>query len=241
MHCLNERTAADPSLLEQPGYKAAAAGDIAYFDNLYPSNIVELTQLVYDSHAGMTQTEFESQAAAYLSKAVHPRFGVPFKQMVFQPMLELIHLLEAFDFKVFIVSAGGMTFVRTVSEEIYGIPRERVIGSNILFETRMTGQGPVLLRRPGLVDPISDGPGKPVNLELHVGRKPILAAGNADGDIHMLWYSQTSAYKNLQLLLHHDDAEREYAYERGAEKALQMAEEHGWQVIHMQKDFGEVF
>jgi hypothetical protein len=156
-------------------------------------------------------------------------------------MIELIRYLESHNFRVFIATAGGMSFVRTVSEEIYGISRERVIGSNTTFETHMTELGPVLFRKPGMLDPIGDGPGKPVNIELHIGRKPILAAGNADGDIHMLWYSQTNRYQSLQLLLHHDDAEREYAYDGGAEKALQMAAESNWQVISMKNDFIQVF
>ena len=238
---LKELAAADPALLSQPGYKAAASGDLAYFGNLYPGNLAELEKLIYDTHAGMTQAEFEAQAVAFLSQAIHPRFGVPFMQLTYQPMAQLIHYLEAHDFKVFIVTAGGMSFVRPVAEEIYGVSRERVIGSNISFETRMSDVGPVLYRKPGLIDPVGDGPGKPVNIELHVGRKPILAVGNADGDIHMLWYSQTSPYKSLQLLLNHDDGEREYAYDRGAEKALQLAAEHKWQVISMTKDFIQVF
>lgn len=241
IHRLKELAKADASLLEQPGYRAAATGDLAYFDRLYPGNLPELRSLLFDTHAGMSQAEFEAQAGRFLSQEVHPRYGVPFKQLVYQPMIELMRYLEAHEFKVFIATAGGMSFVRTVSEEIYGISRERVIGSNTSFETRMTDRGPMLFRRPGLVDPIGDGPGKPVNIELHIGRKPILTAGNADGDIHMLWYSETNSFKSLQLLLHHDDAEREYAYDGGAEKALQLASEHNWQVISMKQDFLRVF
>lgn len=238
---LKALAASDPTLLDLPAYRAAAIGDLAYFESLYPDNLTELRKLLFDTHAGMTQAEFETQAYQFLSQQVHPRYGVPFKRLVYQPMVELIRYLEAHDFKVFIVTAGGMSFVRPVSEEIYGIPRERVIGSNIRFESRMTEHGPVLYRRPGLIDPIGDGPGKPVNIELHIGRKPILAAGNADGDIHMLWYSQTHPYKSLQLLLHHDDPEREYAYDAGAERALQLATERNWQVISMKRDFFRVF
>jgi phosphoglycolate phosphatase-like HAD superfamily hydrolase len=238
---LKEQAAADPDLLAQPGYKAAVAGDLAYFDSLYPGNLTELMKLIFDTHAGMTQAEFEAQATAFLSQAIHPRYGRPFKRLIYQPMIELIRYLEANEFKVFIATGGGMSFVRTVSEEIYGIPREQVIGSNVAYETRVTDAGPVLFRKPGLVDPIGDGPGKPINIELHIGRKPILAAGNADGDIHMLLYSQTSPYRSLQLLLRHDDSEREYAYDAGAEQAQQLAAVHNWQVIGMQKDFVQVF
>jgi hypothetical protein len=232
---------ADPSLLKQPSYKAAIENDMAYFNSLYPGNLTELRKILFDTHAGMTQAEFEAQALAFLSQDSHPRFGMPFKQLTYQPMIELIRYLEARDFRVFIATAGGMSFVRTVSEEIYGIPRERVIGSNTTFEPRMTDQGLELLRKPGLIEPIAEGPGKPVNIELHIGRKPILAAGNSDGDIHMWLYSQTSPYKSLQLLVHHDDAEREYAYDGGAEKALRLAVEHNWQLISMQQDFSQVF
>jgi phosphoglycolate phosphatase-like HAD superfamily hydrolase len=238
---LKEQATADPTLLGQPAYKAAAAGDLTYFDSLYPGNLTELMKLLFDTHAGMTQAEFEAQVFAFLSQAVHPRYGCPFKQLVYQPMIELIRYLEANEFKVFIATAGGMSFVRVVSEEIYGIPRERVIGSNITYETRLTDAGPVLFRKSGIVEPISDGPGKPVSIELHIGRKPILAVGNADGDIHMLWYSQTHHHKSLQLLLRHDDSEREYAYDAGAEKAQQLAAVHNWQVISMQQDFLQVF
>ena len=238
---LKALAAADPSLLEQPSYQAAVENDMAYFNSLYPGNLTELRNLLFDTHAGMTQAEFEAQAVAFLSQDSHPRFGIPFKQLTYQPMIELIRYLEARDFKVFIATAGGMSFVRTVSEEIYGISRERVIGSNTTFETRMTDQGLVLFRKPGLIEPIAEGPGKPVNIELHIGRKPILAAGNSDGDIHMFLFSQTTPYKSLQLLLHHDDAEREYAYDGGAEKALQMAVEHNWKLISMKQDFGQVF
>ncbi len=238
---LKELAAADPSLLAQPAYKAAVEGDMAYFDSLYPGNMTELMKLLYDTHAGMTQAEFEAQAYEFLCQAVHPRYGRPFMELGYHPMIELIRYLEANGFKVFIATAGGMSFIRTVSEEIYGIPREQVIGSNIAYETRTTDAGPVLFRKPGLVEPLSDGPGKPANIELHIGRKPILAGGNADGDLHMLWYSQTSPYRSLQLLLRHDDDEREYAYDTGAEKVQQAAAVHNWQAISMQKDFHKVF
>jgi hypothetical protein len=134
-----------------------------------------------------------------------------------------------------------MSFMRAISEEIYGVPRERVIGSNIEFETQMTDDGPVVFRKPGLIDPIDDGAGKPVNIELHIGRKPILAAGNSDGDLQMLWLAQKNGRRSLSLLLLHDDAKREYAYEQGSEKALQMAKERGWIVVSMKADWKTVF
>jgi phosphoserine phosphatase len=233
---------ADPALLEQPAYKAAADGDLAYFDSLYPADVPALLQIVFDTHGGMTQAEFEDHALAFLNSGIHPRFGVPFKQLTYRPMVELVHFLHENGFEVFIASAGGMSFVRTVSEEVYGIPRERVIGSNISFETRMIDGQPVLFRKPGLIEPVDDGPGKPVNIELHIGRKPILACGNANGDIEMLWYSETGAARTLQLVLHHDDAEREYAYEGvAADRIFPLARQRGWTVISMKNDWREVF
>ncbi len=239
---LKEMAAADAGLLEKPEYKAAVADDLDYFAGLYPGDVPALMQIFFNTHGGMTQDEFETLALAFMSETQHPRFGLPLKQLVYKPMVELLHYLEDNGFKVFIASAGGMSFVRTVSEEIYGLSRERVIGSNITFETRMTDDDLVLYRKPGLIEPFDDGPGKPVNIELHIGRKPILAGGNADGDIHMLRYSETSGPLSLQLVLNHDDPEREYAYEgSSAKKVFPLARERGWTVISMKNDWHEVF
>ena len=134
-----------------------------------------------------------------------------------------------------------MSFVRSVSEEIYDIPRENVIGSSISFEVERQNDKLVLLRKPGLIEPLDEGPGKPINIELHVGRAPILAAGNSNGDIEMLEYAASEGRPNLSVLLHHDDAEREYAYDEGAERALQLADDHGWTVISMRNDFQHIF
>ena len=239
---LKEMAAADTGLLAKPEYKAAVACDLDYFADLYPGDVPALMQILYNTHAGMTQDEFEALALAFMNETQHPRFGLPLKQLVYRPMVELLHYLDDNGFKVFIASAGGMSFVRTVAEEIYGVPRERVIGSNITFEVQMTEDGLVLYRKPGLIEPVDDGPGKPVNIELHIGRKPILAGGNADGDIEMLRYSETSKGKSLQLVLHHDDAGREYAYEGpSARKVFPLARERGWTVISMKNDWKEIF
>ena len=238
---LKQMVEADPTLLERSAFKAAATDDIGYFATLYPGNMTALMQVVFDSHAGMSQPEFEQMAYDFLSKSLHPRFGVPYKQCVYQPMVELVDTLRSYDFKVFIASAGGMSFVRTVSEEIYRIPRENVIGSNVTFEVDRQEGRLVLLRKPGLVDPPDDGPGKPVNIELHIGRPPIMAIGNANGDIEMMEFAQAADRPYLNLLLRHDDAEREYEYHHGAEKALQMAAEQGWQVVSMKSDWQTIF
>jgi len=230
-----------PELGDQPAYKAALEGDLEYFTRLYPEEIPVLMKILFDTHAGMPQSEFDGMAAAFLSDALHPRFGVPFKQCTYKPMVELLYHLQASDFKVYIASAGGMSFVRSVSEEIYDIPRENVIGSSISFEVDRQSDKLVLLRKPGLIEPLDEGPGKPINIELHVGRPPILAVGNSNGDIEMLEFAASDEMPNLSLLLHHDDAEREYAYDEGAERALQLADDRGWTVVSMKEDFSKVF
>ena len=237
---LKQMAEADPKLLEKPAVKAATAGDMGYFADL-SSDIPALLEIVYDTHGGMPQREFERMASDFLAHAHHPRFDAPFKECVYQPMVELVGYLRDQGFKVFIASAGGMSFMRPVSEEIYGVPRENVIGSNITFEaTRREGKL-ILLRKRGLVEPIDDGPGKAVNIELHIGRPPIIAAGNSNGDIEMLEFAEASGKPFLNLLLHHDDAKREYSYDKGAERALQVSKERGWTVISMKDDFKTVF
>jgi phosphoserine phosphatase len=241
---LKQMATDDPKLREKPHFRAAYEGDMGYFASLDPhagGDVKQLMQVVFDSHAGMPQDGFEAMVREFMTTAKHPRFGVPFIQMIYQPMVELIQFLHDQEFKVFLCSAGGMTFMRAASEEIYGIPKERVIGSNISFETKMTDDGPVVMRKPGIIDPIDDGPGKPINIELHIGRKPIIAGGNSDGDLHMLWLAQTGANPSLSLLVNHDDAEREYEYDIGSEKTLQMAPERGWTVVSMKNDWNRVF
>ena len=237
---LKQMAEADPKLLEKPAFKAAATGDMGYFAAL-SSDIPALLEIVYDTHAGMPQRDFEQLASDFLAHARHPRFDAPFKECVYQPMVELMEYLRAHGFKVFITSGGGMSFMRTVSEEIYDLPRENVIGSNITFEAARQEGKLILLRKRGLVEPIDDGPGKPVNIELHIGRPPIIAAGNSNGDIEMLEFAEASGKPFLNLLLHHDDAEREYAYDEGAERALQLSKERGWTVVSMKDDFKSVF
>lgn len=240
---LRDMAKADPSLLDKPGFKAAAEDDMAYFAGLYPDNMAALAEVMFDTHAGMPQREFEELAYDFMSNAHHPRFKVPFKQCYYPPMVEVMHFVRDNGFKVYIASAGGMSFMRTVTEEIYDIPRENVIGSNITFEPVREGDDFYLLRKPGIVEPMDDGPGKPVNIELHTGRAPILASGNSNGDHEMFEYTEAQAKGRpfLNLLLRHDDGKREYEYDAGAEKAQKTAGERGWNVISMKNDFKRVF
>jgi len=240
---LKEMAQANVLLLEKPAFKAAVEGNMAYFADLYQNDKPSLMKIIFDSHAGMSQKKFQQLAYEFLNTARHPRFNVLFKQCIYQPMLELLEFLKSNDFKVFIVSAGGMSFVRTVSEEIYNLPRENVIGNNITFELVREGDNMVLQRKRGLVEPFGDGAGKPVNIELHIGRSPILASGNSNGDFEMFEYTQAQANSGLflNLLLRHDDAEREYAYDQDAEKVQLAASQSCWTVISMKNDWKIVF
>ncbi|MFN8474195.1 MAG: haloacid dehalogenase-like hydrolase [Anaerolineae bacterium] len=245
------RAEAEPALRERQPYKALLDGDLSTFAHLLPHHISdtlrlgaavpEILMLVYQTHVGMSQAVFEQEAAAFFAEARHPRFGVPYKRLVYQPMVELVRLLQEHDFKVYVSSAGGMGFMRVVSEELYNIPRENVIGNDVRLKFQMGAHGPELIRLAGVNEPIDDGAGKPINIELHIGRWPILAFGNANGDIEMLQMAQGSGHRHLCLLLRHDDAEREYAYDAHAEKAHAVAEAAGWLVVSMKHDFGTVF
>ena len=173
----------------------------------------ELVKGVAEAYEGITTEAFDAAAREFFASATHPTLGVPYVDTAYRPMRELIELLEANDFRVYICSAGGRDFVRAVSERIYGLPRDRVIGSAATLEYR-DGD---LYRTAGVEQPIDDGPGKVVHIWTRTGRKPLLAGGNADGDVPML---ETARFA---LLVHHDDAAREFAYDQGAEQALAAA------------------
>ena len=160
----------------------------------------------------------------FLSNAQDAHFKKPYKQLTYQPMVELVHYLQDNGFQVYITSGGGRDFMRAVCEEIYNIPRSMTIGSSVTFKYGEDAQGVAqVMRTKEIEQPIDDGPGKPLHIHRAIGRRPIMAAGNSDGDIHMLKYAAGHEGLTLALLVHHDDAEREYAYDGGTEKALQLA------------------
>jgi hypothetical protein len=239
---LAKKAAQDPQLQDQQPYKAALAGDMDWF-KAYLSNdtLPQFIDMALKAVAGTTEAEFETGAATWLEQARHPRFGLPYTQLVYQPMLELLDYLRQHDFQLFICSGGGMDFVRLFSEEIYNIPRQHVIGSNVVLTWEERSTGPVLVRQAGLVEPFNDGPGKPINIQLHIGRPPILAGGNSNGDLQMMEFAQASGRPFLNLLLRHDDAEREYAYDHSAEKIQEITRDRGWTEISMKSDFKSIF
>ncbi len=225
-----EMAQAHPGKAREQPWKAVAEGDREWLAALL-DHVPELTRGVTEAYEGITTEAFEKAVRRFFDTARHPVLGVPYTSLAYHPMRELIDLLWASGFAVYICSGGGRDFVRVVSEEMYGIPRERVIGSGTTLEYR---QGKVY-RTKGVEQPIDDGPGKPVHIWTRTGRAPLLAGGNADGDVAMLRTARFS------LLIRHDDAEREFAYDAGAEQALTEAKERGWTVVSMQNDFATVF
>jgi hypothetical protein len=204
-----------------------------------------VVELIGATHMGMTSDEFHRIASDWIAKARHPKFQRPYTEMVYQPMLEVLAHLRANGFKTFIVSGGGVDFMRPWTEKIYGIPPEQVVGSMGKLKLEMKDGKPVLMRLPE-VDHIDDGPAKPVGIQKFIGRRPIAAFGNSDGDLQMLQYTAAGSGPRFMLIVHHTDAEREWAYDRQShigklDKALDEAKARGWVLADMKKDWKTVF
>ncbi|MTV19032.1 MULTISPECIES: HAD family hydrolase [Bradyrhizobium] len=226
---------------KQP-FQAVLDNDLASLAKAGEKGLVEL---VMATHAGMTTAEFEKIAGDWIASARHPKFNRPYTDLVYQPMLEMLAHLRASGFKTFIVSGGGIEFMRPWSDRVYGIPPEQVVGSSIKTQFKVDKDGPVLIRLPA-IDLVDDGPGKPVGINSHIGRRPIAAFGNSDGDFQMLQWATQSSGKRFGLIVHHTDAEREYAYDRKSsfgklDKALDAANANGWIVVSMKDDWKRIF
>lgn len=231
-----------PEWADSPVLKAAIAGDV---EGVLHSGKGGLLEVVMASHAGMTVAEFKAGVRDWLEQARHPRSNRRYDEMVYQPMLELLRYLRAEGFKTFIVSGGGIDFIRAFAEEVYGIPPEQVIGSSIKAEFARTSDGTALRKLPEL-NFIDDKAGKPVAISLHIGRRPLAAFGNSDGDLEMLQYATTGGGLRFGLIVRHSDAEREWAYDRDShigrlDKALDQAGEAGWVVVDMKRDWRVVY
>jgi phosphoserine phosphatase len=221
------------SLLKGDVKGALAGGEPAIF------------QIVMATHAGMTTEEFEKIVKDWIATARHPKTKKPYTEMVYQPMLELLAYLRLTGFKTFIVSGGGAEFMRPWTEKVYGIPPEQVIGSSIKTKFEMRDGKPVLVRLPE-INFIDDKAGKPVGINSQIGRRPIAAFGNSDGDLEMLQWATAGEGARLAVIIHHTDAEREWAYDRTSsvgklDKALDEAKAKGWTVVDMKKDWKRIF
>ncbi len=242
MDRVKELAPAHPEWKIQQPFKSVLEND---YKTLAASGHEGLLELMMATHAGMTTAEFEEIVKEWLKTAKHPRFNRPYTELVYQPMLELLSYLRATGFKTSIVSGGGIEFMRPWTERVYGIPPEQVVGSSIMTKFEMRDGKPVLVRLPE-VDFIDDKEGKPVGINSHIGRRPVAAFGNSDGDLQMLQWTQAGEGPSFMLLVHHTDAKREWAYDREShigrlDKALDQAQKQGWTVVDMKKDWKTIF
>jgi len=231
-----------PEWKEKQPFKAVLEGDVK---SVLAGGKHALLELVMATHAGNTTEEFSQIVKDWLVTAKHPKTGRPYTDMVYQPMLELLAYLRANGFKTYIVSGGGIEFLRTWAERVYGIPPEQVIGSSIKTEFELRDGNPVLVRLPEM-NFIDDKAGKPVGINQHIGRRPIAAFGNSDGDLQMLQWVAAGRGERFCLYVHHTDADREWAYDRKSsighlDKGLDEAHAKGWTVVDMKRDWKVVF
>ncbi len=204
-----------------------------------------IAQIVMATHAGMTTAEFEKFVEDWIATAKHPVTKRPYTEMVYQPMLELVAFLRANGFKTYIVSGGGVEFMRPWTEKVYGIPPEQVIGSSAKLKFELRNGKPVLVKLPE-INFIDDKAGKPVGIQQYIGRRPVAAFGNSDGDLQMLQWTTSGTGPRFGLIVHHTDAEREWAYDRNSsvgklDKALDEAKASGWTVVDMKNDWKIIY
>ena len=243
---LEHALAEDPTLLASPEIKAIVDGDD---ETLQEMGLERIVGALLNLHAGLTPEEFTARVAAFFDAAEHPDRGVPLRQQRYRPMLELMDELRARGFDFYIVTGGGAEFVRVVAEDYYGVKPEGVVGSQIDYDLAINDDGSAVLLRTNhpVGSGVNEGPTKPPNIQRILGRRPVVAGGNSAGDTEMLQVAMSYDGPSLALLVDHDDAEREYAYEREAgsfeatEKILDTAERLGWVVVSIKDDWATVF
>jgi hypothetical protein len=231
-----------PEWKEKEPFRSVLAGDMK---GIAASGERGLGEIVMTTHAGMTTEEFDATVKEWVKTARHPKFNKPYTECVYKPMLEVLTYLRANGFKTFIVSGGGVEFMRAFAQEVYGVPPEQVVGSSGKLKYELRNGTPVLIKLPE-IEFIDDGPGKPEGISRFMGRRPIMAFGNSDGDLQMLQWTTSAPGARFGLIVHHTDAEREWAYDRQShvgklDKALDEASSRGWIVVDMKQDWGRVF
>ena len=231
-----------PEWIANEPFASALKGDL---NTVVSSGVKGLIELTAATHAGMSTEEFATIVTDWIATARHPQTGKLYPEMVYQPMLELLAYLRANGFKIFIVSGGGIQFMRPWTERVYGIPPEQVIGSSIKTKYEVRDGEPVIMRLPE-IDFIDDKEGKPIGINSHIGRRPIAAFGNSDGDLQMLQWTAAGKGARFCLYVHHTDAEREFAYDRKSnigrlDQGLDEAKAKGWTVVDMKKDWIQIF
>jgi phosphoglycolate phosphatase-like HAD superfamily hydrolase len=245
---LAEMAASDPSLASREPWKAVVEKRYdwlgAAITKHYGGDDSELEVLaggLLQAYAGSTIEDFETAVADFLGEARHPTLDRPYLQCAYQPMVELLHYLHKNDFACYVASGGSRDFMRPVTEGLYGVAPDRVIGSTVALEYRGDGHGSGTIVHKPEIELFDDGPAKPVRIWSRTGRRPVVAGGNANGDIEMLEFAGTAARPALRLLVLHDDAEREFDYIEGAEKALSEASRRNWTVVSVKSDWACVF
>ena len=230
-----------PEWKDKPLYVAVLEGDMK---GVAAGGLRGLLELATVTHAGMTTDEFSKIVADWITSARHPKFNRLYTDLIFQPMLELLAYLRSHGFKTFVVSGGGVEFMRVFAEKIYGIPPEQVVGSSIVTKFEMLPGGPVLTRLPEL-NFMDDNVGKPVAINMHIGRRPIAAFGNSDGDLQMLQWTDANVVSRFSLLVNHTDSVREFAYQASTlgklDEALKEAKTKGWTVVDMTRDWNRIY
>ncbi|MBC2886275.1 haloacid dehalogenase-like hydrolase [Ochrobactrum sp. CM-21-5] len=231
-----------PEWKDAEPFKSILAGDIK---GALASGEKGLGEIMAATHAGMTTDAFASSVTDWIATARHPKFDRPYNELIYQPMVELLAYLRANDFKTFIVSGGGVEFMRPWVERAYGIPPEQVVGTSGVVSYVLDGDKPVLKKK-AKIEFVNDGAGKPAGINRFIGRKPIFAAGNSDGDLQMLQWTTLSDSPRFALIVHHTDAEREFAYDRKShvgklDKALDEAPSRDWTVVDMKSDWKTVY
>jgi len=244
---LVEMAEAQPDLRGRQPWKAAHERDYGWLSasltEHYAGNDTKVRTLaagILAAYAGMNVEDFEKRSDVFLRSARHPTLGRSYLECAYAPMVELLGYLEANGFANYIASGGGRDFMRPVSQDLYGVPRERVIGSSSTFAYSGNGPGGTITHRPE-ADYLDDGPEKPVRIWNRVGRRPLVAAGNSNGDVPMLHFAHHAGTPGLRLLVLHDDGEREFDYTAGAEQALEQVESAGWTVVSMKNDWVSMF
>ena len=231
-----------PEWKTQQPFKGVLEGDMKAVG---ASGMKGLMEIIMATHSGMTAAEFENTVTKWLATTKQSKFNRLYTDLVYQPQLELLDYLRGNGFKTFIVSGGGIAFMRPISEKAYGIPPEHVVGSSVVAEFQVKEGKPALVRMPK-IDFINDKAGKPVGIYQHIGRRPILAFGNSDSDMQMIEYTMAGEGRRLGLFVHHTDADREYAYDRKShvgtlDKVLDMAADNDWIIVSMKSDWKSVF
>lgn len=228
-----------PEWKDTEPYKSVLRGDYTSLDK------EGLMEIVATTHAGMTTDQFELISSAWFKTSKHPRFERSYSELIYKPMVELLEYLRANGFRTYIVSGGGIDFMRPVTQQLYGIPPEQVVGSSVVTKYELREGKPVLVKMPEIFF-IDDKEGKPIGIQKFIGKRPIFAAGNSDGDYEMLFWTTTGPGKRFGLIVHHDDTKREYAYDRKShigklDKALDAASINKWVVVSMKNDWETIF